>query len=465
MHGDGTRTCSLPTHLLQLICSVIPLCLYTISKMPRMSESSAAIFFMTNPGKRERHLKRVGKCSWTEYTVAPFVEQAEDRHDYIRSSGEKASTCVLPELNGEWLFFCVGPYFTQGGYSWTQMQLHIRPNTFLQWRDHVGRLAVSDHILGSSTSSGDLLSYPPIHQHHFHFQHDTSNIADIQVHSESECDEKSQGVYCNLHEYPPGWAFILGRDVVKILGRNVHEINPYLDTEFNDVRVANSTRLQSFSLVGVFLPSFVDFDHRIVQITTPLRIERSALEGKETFGSAFLLDTHTHSFGWSSVRLHARVIVDAYFHAHWEAVDDLWVIAARPAQLRFNSSPWVDAGRFVIGLPHGPGPVKAHILAHLGHTKNALVCTARSDLDGQREPHHMVQDGTKFIRRRRCPRLNSAIHDITFVSLFGPILPRRSIYWAHDRSNIYHTFNLPNMYPMHSELRIFYVGERGASNL
>ena len=85
----------------------------------------------------------------------------------------RAQACEVPEGNGVWHFTRVGPFSTRGGNSWTGVTTVHDEHARAVARLHEGRasLFVGDHVLGSADASGDLLGYPPIHQHHWHYFH------------------------------------------------------------------------------------------------------------------------------------------------------------------------------------------------------------------------------------------------------------------------------------------------------
>ena len=85
-------------------------------------------------------------------------------------------------------------------------------------------------MLGSADARGDLIGYPPIHQHHYHYYHASDIHRDfLAVHGDNMCPGRD-GAYCTLVEYPNGSAF----ELVPQLG---------IQAEFNDVRPSGSLPL------------------------------------------------------------------------------------------------------------------------------------------------------------------------------------------------------------------------------
>ena len=142
----------------------------------------------------------------------------------------RAQACEVPEGNGVWHFTRVGPFSTRGGYSWTDVATVHDESMHSQWRvSHEGRasLFVGDHVLGSADASGDLIGYPPLHQHHWHYFHASDFRRDfLAVHGDNTCPGRD-GAYCMFFEYPNGSAF----ELVPQLG---------MQAEFNDVRPSGS---------------------------------------------------------------------------------------------------------------------------------------------------------------------------------------------------------------------------------
>ena len=71
-----------------------------------------------------------------------------------------------------------------------------RQSMYAQWRvSHEGRasLFVGDHVLGSADASGDLIGYPPIHQHHYHYYHASDIHRDfLAAHGDNMCPGRAR---------------------------------------------------------------------------------------------------------------------------------------------------------------------------------------------------------------------------------------------------------------------------------
>jgi|EP00966_Prymnesium_polylepis_P334297 hypothetical protein len=135
--------------------------------------SQAACLAMYQPGKHERHMRRMTQCVSEDEPrvhIMYLVHGPDSRHLCpINNIAITAQTCEVREGHGVWHFTRVEPFSTTGGDSWTAFQTYHDA----YWRHDNDRtfLSVSDHVLGSVDASGELIGYPPIHQHHFHYSH------------------------------------------------------------------------------------------------------------------------------------------------------------------------------------------------------------------------------------------------------------------------------------------------------
>jgi len=153
---------------------------------------------------------------------------------------EKAVTfqhafCKQGEQDGStWNVQKVGPFISFGGYDWWKMAGH-----------DVGRLAVSvtknrhifvlETMLGAADSSGELIPYPPIHNHHIHVnpEQDCLRFEDPRCYSIDYVFERHG-------EWGPGFSY----SEVEIEGYGRDLTFPLvLDAEINDARPAQSPEM------------------------------------------------------------------------------------------------------------------------------------------------------------------------------------------------------------------------------
>ena len=136
----------------------------------------------------------------------------------------------------EWEMHRIGPFTTTGGNDWTQVQLPA-----LHSRHKLGtRLAVSEYFLGSTSTEGKLLAYPPLHQHHFHVEEYKADwfAGGLIAHGDDQCHAHAGGVACLVHRHAPG---------------HVQRVTTPLsvDADVNDVRAAGSPPLTHWAVVAL----------------------------------------------------------------------------------------------------------------------------------------------------------------------------------------------------------------------
>ena len=333
--------------------------------------------FMNWPDKRARHLARMKRCHFRSLDASSSgavyrlgtSKLAEDLdtnppkyigpppkssvyHQHIgpinQANMYDVEYCEVADdvdPTSSWMFFRIGPFETYGGYSWSRALVVFPEHIFVPWGGD--RVFIGDHILGNADADGDILTYPPIHQHHYHF-YQASNMwrQALNVHGDSECNG-GQGTYCLLKEFPPGVAFYAKQRMG-------------LWADFNDVRPVSSDALVSYVFAGIKLLS----PHRAPR---PIRhsymmvhpflgavldgdVRRGTLSdvgyprGTEGRFATFTVNTAIDTVLWSTgVLPDVDEVLHAYFHVHREMVHDFWFFEAGPAALGLLEAPWATA--------------------------------------------------------------------------------------------------------------------------
>ena len=252
----------------------------------------------------------------TEGTMRPL---AVSRPGWLVSGGGvRVERCGHVGDGREWEVHRVGPFTTTGGNDWTRVllpALHSRhaPGT---------RLAVSEYFVGSTSTDGELLPYPALHQHHFHAEEHKADwfAGGLIGHGDDQCLASSGGVACLVRRHAPG---------------HVQWVTTPLsvDCEVNDVRAAGSAPLTHWATVALksirhAAPPEPSVDSRgaglqaLTQIrltVMPLNVRHPGYPG--TYGvpsnqtsaffreGTFLVDTPP--LAWS------------YFHTHGHYVDEM----------------------------------------------------------------------------------------------------------------------------------------------
>ena len=377
-------------------------------------------------------MSRMAKCTFEREPKIDLLWAAQgpdQAHLHpILNSTISAETCSVAEGAGVWHFTRIGPFHTVGGDSWTGFQTLHDNSVYPFWRvSNDGQqawLSVSDHVLGSVDRAGELIGYPPIHQHHWHYA-PASNPAPemLSTHGDFECTG-GQGVYCLLVEYPNSSAFEL-----------VPQIN--LFAEFNDVRPIGSAQMEWFALGGIFVhdPS-MSRPERMSWATVGAPQMNTGLGPRGTS----VLDSELEGVSWSTGTIpFVDHIVDSYFHGHPDMIDDLWFIRASPAQLGLLSPPWITAFSAFQSGATAISQLKAHLRRVIHDTGADLVCRYN-------QFPHLERDSSnppgKLLTRRTPCIFEREVHGAlqwTFVSFFKA-----------------QTRGLPRKYPMHSVLRVAY---------
>ena len=398
-------------------------------------KSQAACEVNNRAGKQERHRARMAKCSFQPEPMIElqFLAQGADLDHlhYIVNSSIDAQTCEVSEGNGVWHFTRIGPFVTEGGKDWTSVITNHDPRMHSQWRaTSLGGVAlyVGDHVVGSSDARGELIGYPPIHQHHWHYG-DASEIKRLRfsAHGDQQC-LNGQGVYCLLVEYPGDVAF---------------EVFPHLRifAEFNDVRKSGSPPLSWYALGGIFIHAPASSKPKAMNWATlamnPLNLPLGHSETR-------MYDTTLASVMWITGTIPGMdYVVDSYFHAHGEMVDDIWLIAGSPAQLGLLSPPWIFAFTRTLSGDSVIPQLKSHLHQTMGASGASLLCNY-----GELQHTEVVQGYAQglYTRRATCSFARGHRGDIKWTMV--------GFYKAQ-------VADLPRFYGMHTDVRVAYVATSG----
>ena len=298
------------------------------------ARAQAACEINHRPGKRERHLARMAKCDFKAkpriqlllLSEGPIRTHAPDRQHVDPRAGVRGARGQA--ARGTLRASARSP---PGGNSWIGVTTVHDESMHAQWRvSHEGRasLFVGDHVLGSADASGELIGYPPIHQHHWHYFHASDFGRDfLSVHGDQDCAGRD-GAYCTLVEYPNGSAF----ELVPQLG---------IMAEFNDVRPSGAPPLEWYAFGGLFIHDPAIPKPRGMHWANLQPFNLNAPRGHR---GTNLFDTAREHVTWATGTLPTvDYVVDSYFHAHPDMVDDIWVIGAPASRLGLLSPPWIAA--------------------------------------------------------------------------------------------------------------------------
>ena len=282
------------------------------------ARAQAACEINNRPGKRERHLARMAKCDFKTEPGIKLLLLSEgpdpDHMSLINNKTIHGQVCEVREGNGVWQFQRIGPFSTRGGNSWTSVVTAHDESLHSQWHvSHEGRasLFVGDYVLGTADASGDLIGYPPLHQHHWHYFHASDFRRDfLAVHGDNTCPGRD-GAYCMFVEYPNGSAF----ELVPQLG---------MQAEFNDVRPSGSPPLEWYAFAGLFIYDPALSKPRGMHAANVMSANLNAPNGHR---GTQMFDSTRDQVSWSTGTLSSvDYVVNTYFHAHPDMVDDIWLI-------------------------------------------------------------------------------------------------------------------------------------------
>jgi len=207
---------------------------------------------------------------------------------------------------GMWTALKVGPFYTVGAYEWSGAAALFKHGAVPEYR--AGLHAFTDTANGNVDDAGQLIGFPPIHQHHFHFFGSTKaeQIA-VQVHSDSQCLPQEGGVDCLCRSAPAGLAYVLA----DALG---------FTSEFNDVRQPSAAPLRSWVFLA-FKP---------VPETQPIRQIRVTVANiavVDTLRTAYKVQLKSNVVTWMNGTFSSNLssTLESYFHGHPGIMYDLWL--------------------------------------------------------------------------------------------------------------------------------------------
>ena len=400
------------------------------------ARAQAACEINNRPGKRERHLARMAKCDFKTEPGIKLLLLSEgpdpDHMSLINNKTIHGQVCEVREGNGVWQFQRIGPFSTRGGNSWTSVVTAHDESLHSQWHvSHEGRasLFVGDYVLGTADASGDLIGYPPLHQHHWHYFHASDFRRDfLAVHGDNTCPGRD-GAYCMFVEYPNGSAF----ELVPQLG---------MQAEFNDVRPSGSPPLEWYAFAGLFIYDPALSKPRGMHAANVMSANLNAPNGHR---GTQMFDSTRDQVSWSTGTLSSvDYVVNTYFHAHPDMVDDIWLIGAPASRLGLLSPPWISAYHHLKSGPTVINELKAHLERAMAAAGVTTLCRYKDYSLFERFPGY---DDEIFARLTPCPF--SATGDVEFT------------YVGFYRAQV---DGLPPEYPMHSGLHVSYHAREGTPN-
>ena len=202
-----------------------------------------------NVTKRIRLEGLLGACAWQRLEATARASQGMTRETMrpVDPTMVRFERCNPTRVGGgsshglslpwTWEFHRIGPFNSSGGNDWTNVRIPALPTAR---SSAPARVAVRQYLLASATIGGQILGYPPLHQHHFHTEeHSGSYFAGALIsHGDDQCLASQGGVACLIRQLPDGYVQWLRTPL------NV-------DADVNDVRSISSAVLMHWLLVAV----------------------------------------------------------------------------------------------------------------------------------------------------------------------------------------------------------------------
>ena len=340
-------------------------------------------------------------CSWTPQPLHPTELIQRPTWDVKDSNFTLAPTSSCEQAAGEdgsvWHATRVGPMTTHGGWWWSGFLTPQLPGirTMVNKQPYVWVTATATLVV---STEGDLLKYPPMHNHHSHIYTGGSSWvnASLQLnHQDRVCSDPDDGFKCMLTTFPTSYGILLGPTGLSF------------EAIYNDVRAAGSPSLKWYVELALrvsarhqrksFYPTDMWFSHHV---WTP-NIERFW---------TFEVPADKISMVWTHVVISISAkVLKLWMHTHESAGHlETWYFDTHPKALGLDVAPY----RMPVCAPFVPSvhglaltDVQQHILAHarteqerLGPDRRVLRCVARKSafLDphsGDRQPDWTCHDG------------------------------------------------------------------------
>jgi hypothetical protein len=211
--------------------------------------------------------------------------------------------------------------------------------------------------------------------------------------------------------------------------------------EFNDVRPSGAPPLDWYAFGGLFIHDPAIPKPRGMHWANLASGNFNAPPGHR---GTVLFDTARDHVTWATGTLPSvDYVVDSYFHAHPDMVDDIWVIGAPASRLGLLSPPWIAAHHHLKSGPTVIRELKAHLERAMAAAGVPILCRYNDvpHLERVRGYEHAIARSTA------CPFSATGDIEWTYVGFYRAQVD-----------------GLPPEYPMHSVLRVAYHAREGTPN-
>ena len=340
------------------------------------------------------------RCKWKSGPVSDLLEGFKATHSetmdvYLNFRGKDVSDdfflneCEVRETSqydDVWVIQRVGPFKGVGGFDWHEFE----------WRDSF-RLKeklkenpvvyITGKMGAAVDAQGDILGFPPIHNHHIHINenHNDDKIHKVlaQTHGDSQCSEDHGGKACLLEAYPRPYGF-------------EQTVDLYIDGELN---VARDSERVANDFGGEELEFYLE---AAIRITYSKRVPI----GIVSYGAPYRVSTIDQNKGVDRISWNALHFIPPnatagaamwytasipqggrflwnYMHAHQTLYDSTLVFKGSPESIGLNSHPFTKTRAWMPFLVEDVGmslqDFRKHITTSAKVSKTPLMCFVGSN--------------------------------------------------------------------------------------
>ena len=310
------------------------------------------------------------QTAWALQSDSEPTDNEEAAHFLTNDPAVQRQSCAAKVSGGAWVGYRVGPVITHGNSSWTALGGIFNSNAFLHYGASSTH-AFSRYFLGSVDDAGRLVGYPPLHQHHFHFNEGGSTIlhSGMHNHGDNQCAARDGGVMCNVHCLPEqhqGYAFVYGdqtnfmNDMVDVRPAFSPPLKTWLVIAVKTINKPTQLRPIRYSFLGLTHLEEPSGPRATFMVRTDiegvawdscawptLRTQVLSVPTVLPFLSAFGPVSAVRA-GYSFPRLRngirGGILREAYFHAHRDIVYDAWLLEGTP-EGTFHGMPNISSTR------------------------------------------------------------------------------------------------------------------------
>jgi hypothetical protein len=283
-----------------------------------------------DPRKRQELLDSLSGCTWvklpdtsplsvTHQGTAPTPSEQNPYSGTVAAERcmHDSQTSLAADDSDDSLgsFYAVraGPVTTHGGKDWTSFTLsNLTGSAIFGTTGDSITFAAREQYAGAISVDGTLLSYPPIHQHHFHITEEREMRNDLTshaviTHGDDVCRSEDGGVDCTIRRMAPGYATLLRMPLL-------------FSADMNDVRATGSDGLSYYLLVTLRgAPPKGEF-----KAFTEMRLNVYPTDCVSGYFGTYLIPANRLLLFWKeSTWWRSATLLNAYVHTHPQWMEDI----------------------------------------------------------------------------------------------------------------------------------------------